>query len=131
MLETIRNWLNGNREYYNGVAIYSQAGTNENLLKVLKQGPNDFRVKRLQEELLALCNELKKKNPTNVHKTANHTGTLSKAIKTNTNQFQVSARPHKIKNSPIKLKVPGKEKLNKLNKKNAIVNKGMTNTSPL
>lgn len=59
MLEPIRAWLNGNRDYYTGVAIYSQAGTNEELLQVLKKGPNDFRTKRLQDELLTLCNQLK------------------------------------------------------------------------
>lgn len=62
MLETLRSWLNGTREYYTGVAIYSQAGSNEDLLQVLKKGPNDFRIKRLQEELLEICNKLKKAN---------------------------------------------------------------------
>lgn len=64
MLETLRAWLNGTREYNAGVAIYSQVGTNEKLLDVLKKGPNDFRVKRLQEELLDICNQLKKENGT-------------------------------------------------------------------
>jgi len=70
MLETIRAWLNGNREYYTGVAIYSQVGTNEDLLEVLKKGPNDFRTNRLQEDLLTICNQLKSQineNATNSH----------------------------------------------------------------
>jgi hypothetical protein len=59
MLEVIREWLNGSREYFKGVAIYARAGNDADLLEVMKKGKNDYRDKRLQVELLAICNELK------------------------------------------------------------------------
>ena len=61
MLETLRTWLNGNREYYSGVVIYSTISKkNEDLLELFKQGRNEFRERRLQKELLFLCEKLKK-----------------------------------------------------------------------
>ncbi len=62
MLETLRAWLNGKKEYFTGVAIYAQLGDNSKLLEVLKKGATPFTTKRLGEELLAICNQLKEKN---------------------------------------------------------------------
>ena len=59
MLETIRAWLNSHRDYFSGVLIYSQVSVNEELLAVLRKGKNPFREKRLLEELLQACNNLK------------------------------------------------------------------------
>jgi hypothetical protein len=61
MLETLRAWLNGKRDYNTGVALYAQLGANKELLALLKKGANEFREKRLHEELLIICNELKSK----------------------------------------------------------------------
>lgn len=62
MLDILRAWLNGNRNYFTGVVLYSQLGDDKDLLAVLEKGPNDFRVRRLQEELLNICNQLKNVN---------------------------------------------------------------------
>lgn len=61
MLETLREWLNGNREYFLGVGLYAQAGNNIDLLNLFKKGTTPFTTRRLQEELLAICNHLKEK----------------------------------------------------------------------
>lgn len=94
MLEPIRAWLNGNRDYYTGVAIYSQAGTNEELLQVLKKGPNDFRTKRLQDELLQLCNELKLQQNDTANSVGGKSKTTSTGIAKATDQQQTAIRPH-------------------------------------
>ena len=60
MLETLRAWLNGKRDYNTGVAIYEKLdGYKEDLLTLFKKGKNDFRERRLQEELLEICKKLK------------------------------------------------------------------------
>lgn len=51
MNEVIRQWLNGNREYFTGVILLARAGGSPDLIAVLKKGPNDFRTKKLLEEL--------------------------------------------------------------------------------
>lgn len=61
MLETLRTWLNGNKEYYTGVAIYATLGDNAALLSLFRQGKNAYNTKRLEEELLCICNSLKSK----------------------------------------------------------------------
>lgn len=89
MLEQIRAWLNGKREYYSGVAIYAQAGTNKELLQVLMKGPNDFRVKRLQEDLLQICNELK------IASGANNVAQNANVITQNADEHNTILRPGK------------------------------------
>jgi hypothetical protein len=61
MLETLRTWLNGNKEYYTGVAIYATLGDNAALLSLFRQGKNTYNTKRMEEELLSICNTLKSK----------------------------------------------------------------------
>ena len=61
MLETLRAWLNGNKEYYTGVAIYATLGDNKALLTLFRQGKSSYSYKRLEEELLIICNTLKSK----------------------------------------------------------------------
>lgn len=53
MLASVRAWLNSSRNYYSGVAILSEIGCDKALLEVLQKGPNDFRVRRVEEEMLA------------------------------------------------------------------------------
>lgn len=59
MLEPLRAWLNGSKEYNTGVALYGQLGSNTALLNLFVKGPTDFTRRRLQEELLSICNRLK------------------------------------------------------------------------
>ena len=69
MLEQLRAWANGKREYYAGVALLAEAGGAAPLLAVLKKGPTAFSIAKLQSELLAICNQLKAKqneNPTSI-----------------------------------------------------------------
>ncbi len=62
MLETLRAWLNGKKEYFSGVAIYAELGNNAQLLQLFKKGPTPFTTKRLGEELLSICKQLKEQN---------------------------------------------------------------------
>ena len=59
MLDALRAWLNGNREYFTGVALLQQLSTNTALLNLLRKGKTDFTYKRLQDELLQICNKMK------------------------------------------------------------------------
>ena len=59
MLEQLRAWLNGSREYYSGVIIYSKVGDNEALLKLFSKGKTDYCHQRLKDELMRICLELK------------------------------------------------------------------------
>lgn len=67
MLETIRAWLNGTREYYTGVVLYSKMGSDTSLLNLLKKGETPYTADRLLQEMLSICNELKsqKNDPAN------------------------------------------------------------------
>ena len=65
MLEQLRSWLNGGKDYTAGVLLYLQLGDNEPLKKLLKKSKTDYNVKRLQEELRAICVGLKSNE--NVH----------------------------------------------------------------
>jgi hypothetical protein len=59
MLESLRAWLNGNREYFTGVALLKQLTPSHILLPLLQKGKSDFAYKRLQDELMKLCLEMK------------------------------------------------------------------------
>lgn len=59
MLEQLRSWLNGSRDYTSGVILYLHLGDNEALKNLLKKSKNDYNVKRLQQELQAICVYLK------------------------------------------------------------------------
>jgi hypothetical protein len=60
MLEVLRAWLNGKREYWAGVVLYKKMGDDDRLKQLFAKGPTAFTTRRMQEELLAICNELKK-----------------------------------------------------------------------
>lgn len=59
MIDNVRRWLNSSRDYNKGVAILQLAGGDADLLTVLVKGPNDFRVRRLSEEVIAIYENLK------------------------------------------------------------------------
>ncbi|HVW99476.1 MAG TPA: hypothetical protein VHA52_03410, partial [Candidatus Babeliaceae bacterium] len=59
MLEQIRAWLNGSRDYFKGVALYMEANKNVAILEVLQLGPNEYRKKRLYKELHDIYEQLK------------------------------------------------------------------------
>ncbi len=58
MLEVLRLWLNGNREYWSGVVLYAQCNLDERLLNVFKKAKTDFTTERLPKALLEKFNEL-------------------------------------------------------------------------
>lgn len=59
MLEQLRAWLNGDREYAAGVVLFSQLSENKPLVQLFSKGKTDYCYQRLQEELLHICNRLK------------------------------------------------------------------------
>jgi hypothetical protein len=60
MLDIVRAWLNGTREFYAGIALYEKLQHDPKILSVLKKnGKTEWGYKKLQEELLRICNELK------------------------------------------------------------------------
>lgn len=59
MLDQLREWLNGSREYYKGVALYEIVGDNADFLSLAKKGKSDFTHKKLQDALLKICLQLK------------------------------------------------------------------------
>ncbi len=65
MLDTLKAWLNGTREYNTGVAIYKTIGTDEKLKALFAQGQTLYANFRLQEELRLICTELKKQKQAN------------------------------------------------------------------
>lgn len=62
MLTTLRAWLNGKREYFTGVALYDTLGNDAVLKSLFKKGQTNFSYERLQDELLKICEQLKKQN---------------------------------------------------------------------
>lgn len=67
MLTTLRAWLNGTREYFTGVALYDTLGADAVLKSLFKKGKTTFTYDRLQEELLKICNDLKKQKHESTH----------------------------------------------------------------
>jgi hypothetical protein len=67
MLTTLRAWLNGTREYFTGVALYDTLGSDAVLKSLFKKGKTTFTYDRLQEELLKICNDLKKQKHESTH----------------------------------------------------------------
>lgn len=61
MLETLRAWLNGTRDYNMGVLLYDIVGTDEQLKKLFGQGFSRWNNYRLQDELTKICTDLKSK----------------------------------------------------------------------
>lgn len=61
MLQELRSWLNGSREYYSGVALYEMLGDDPALLRIFKKGKTDFTTKKLPKTLLEICDALKEK----------------------------------------------------------------------
>ncbi len=60
MLDILRAWLNGTREFYSGVMLYEKLQHNTKLLALFKtNGKTDWCYSKLQDELLNICNDLK------------------------------------------------------------------------
>ena len=67
MLETLKAWLNGTREYYTGAALYNILGNDEKIKALFARGYSLYNNFRLQEELKTICQQLKKeKNTTSI-----------------------------------------------------------------
>ena len=60
MLETLKAWLNGTRDYNTGASIYNLLGTDEKLKALFAEGHSLYNNYRLQEELKTICKNLKK-----------------------------------------------------------------------
>lgn len=59
MLEELRAWLNGSREYYAGVVLYAKCGSDNRLKALFAKGKTDYCERRLVEELMEICKQLK------------------------------------------------------------------------
>lgn len=59
MLEQLRAWLNGARDYQQGVGLYYVVGDNLQYKGLFIKGKTDFTYKLLQDELMAICLRLK------------------------------------------------------------------------
>lgn len=53
-MQAIADWLKTG-DYIQGIQLYDQYGSNSFLKTKFKAGPNDYNVKKLREELAALC----------------------------------------------------------------------------
>ena len=70
MLETVKAWLNGTRDYNTGALLYNIVGTDHQLKQLFAQGHNMWNNYRLQEEMLKICEALKNgQQPVTVVKT--------------------------------------------------------------
>ena len=59
MLETLRAWLNGTRDYFTGVTIFAKLSDDKKLISLLKGEKSAYNVSRLEKELMAICVQLK------------------------------------------------------------------------
>lgn len=59
MLETVRAWLNGTRDYKTGVALFSIVSKDKKLHATFAAGSSLNNTWRLQEEMLKICADLK------------------------------------------------------------------------
>jgi hypothetical protein len=59
MLEILRSWLNSDKDYYRGAAIYLKVGDNQQLKNLFAKGPTDFTTRKLREELQSIYKNLK------------------------------------------------------------------------
>ena len=59
MFDTIRAWLNGNREYFTGTSIFKKCSKDVRLIALLSSGKNAYNEKRLQQEMLQVYTDLK------------------------------------------------------------------------
>lgn len=63
MLDALRAWLNGKRDYFMGVALFAKLSDNKKLHRLLLNGPTQFNVKRLADELNDICTKMKEETP--------------------------------------------------------------------
>ncbi len=60
MLDTLKAWLNGTREFNTGAQLYNHLGKDQKLKALFAQGYTLYNNYRLQEELKAICADLKR-----------------------------------------------------------------------
>jgi hypothetical protein len=58
-MDSIRDWLNGNRDYATGVVLYNLYGDNDAVKQMLAQGATDYRKGKLVEHLQAVLQTAK------------------------------------------------------------------------
>lgn len=66
MLDTLRAWLNGRRSYIQGVTLYAILGKDARLLALFKSGDTPTNNKRLQDELMIICKQMKAQSASNL-----------------------------------------------------------------
>lgn len=59
MLELLRIWLNGKRLYAQGVVLFAMVSDNAALLTLFRSGETASNSKRLQDELMRICKQMK------------------------------------------------------------------------
>lgn len=63
MLEQLRNWLNGTRDYWIGIVLYDHFGNNDTLKELFKRGESSFNRRKLDESLHAIWDQKNSKVP--------------------------------------------------------------------
>ncbi len=94
MLDILRAWLNGKRDYFAGVGLLAQMGASDALIRVLSQGCSTYTRKRLDDELMAICKKLKE--AANEEANAPDSKVITHKNKSVKNSFQ-TPNPQKIK----------------------------------
>lgn len=68
MHQLVKKWINGNQEYYTGIALLKACKASDALYLQLKQGPNDFNRRKLKECLMLYYQQSKIKTSTSAEK---------------------------------------------------------------
>ena len=58
MLQALRAWLNGNRDYHTGVVLFAQSGGDTTLVALMAKGATQYTTKRLEKEMLAMVEKI-------------------------------------------------------------------------
>ena len=59
MMEAVRAWLNGKRDYFTGVSIFKKFCSDDRLIRLLSAGENTYNKERLLEEIMIIWNKIK------------------------------------------------------------------------
>lgn len=63
MLEQLRSWLNGSRDYWIGIVLYDHLGDNETLKELFKRGESAFNRRKLDQSLHAIWDQNNRRIP--------------------------------------------------------------------
>ena len=69
MLELLRAWLNGKRDYKEGVALYKKLGDSQALYALFVKAKTAYTQQRLVTELTKICDALKSRKPERISAT--------------------------------------------------------------